>query len=326
MQFATRCIFATILTALPAAAQEGDRTDRARGTSHQLLEARSKHEIGEYHVAREILLNALAEAPGSAALLDELGSVEQDLGEDLEAERYYLRALSASAQSDPERLIASNNLGTLYLETRQYAKADRVCEQLERVSFFILEREPAVEAGILGVIGGLEQARKRNGVAESYFERSLQLFQKAYGPASIGGATMKNNLGGLRLEARRYQAASDLFRQAIREIEVVSGPGSPTLIRPLTNLARSENMSGHANRAEPVARRAVELSLTTFGEGHPVTAIAALEQATALRRLGRKQLAHDLEKRAKAGLRSSWNSNLSGYTVDVRDITGERIH
>jgi tetratricopeptide (TPR) repeat protein len=326
MRFATRYLFAIILTALPAAAQHGNGTDRAHGTAQQLFEARSKHEIGQYHVARDILLKALSESPGSAALLDELGSVEQDLGEYLEAEHYYLSALSASTQDDPERLIVWNNLGTLYCETGQYAKGDRVREQLERVPLQVLDHQPAAGAGFLGVIGLLEQARKRNDAAESYFDRSLQLFQKAYGPASIGAAFVKNSLGGLMLEAGRYEAASDLFRQAIREIEVVSGPDSPVLIQPLGNLARSETMNGHAERAEPAARRAVELSLTTFGEGHPVTAIATLEQATALRRLGRKQLAHDLEKRAKAWLRSNANRNLVGHTVDVRDLAGARMH
>jgi hypothetical protein len=49
-----------------------------------------------------------------------------------------------------------------------------------------------------------------------------------------------------------------------------------------------------------VARRAVELSIEIFGEGHPVTRTAMLEQTTALRRLRRKGLARELEKCAKA--------------------------
>jgi hypothetical protein len=81
-------------------------------------------------------------------------------------------------------------------------------------------------------------------------------------------------------------------------------------------------MSGHANEAEPVARRAVELSVSILGEGHPVTATAMLEQATALRRLRRKRPARDLEKRAKACLRNSSTTNLSGYIVSLRDLAG----
>jgi len=79
-------------------------------------------------------------------------------------------------------------------------------------------------------------------------------------------------------------------------------------------------MSGHPNEAEPVARRAVELSVKVLGERHPVTATAMLEQATALRRLRRKGPARDLEKRAAACLRNSSTRNLTGYTVSLRDL------
>src|SRR5262249_19190224 len=45
-------------------------------------------------------------------------------------------------------------------------------------------------------------------------------------------------------------------------------PDDPALIRALVNLARCENMSGHANESEALARRAVELSSKMFGQAH----------------------------------------------------------
>jgi tetratricopeptide (TPR) repeat protein len=320
----TLCAFAIVLTALPAEAQRRNGTDQVDRVTEQLLSARSKQKAGQYSAARDILLEALSKLPDSAALLDQLGSIEQDLGEYLEAERSYLHALSASAQTEGglDRVVTLNNLGNLYFETAQYAKGDRVREQLEKVAPGTLEAYPAAAAALLGAIGGLEHARNRDHEAESYCVRSLQLFQKANGPVSVDAALMKNNLGCLRVEAGQYDSASDLFRQAIREIEIAAGPENPALVRPLVNLARCENMSGHANRAEPLARRGVELSIRFFGEEHPVTATAMLEQATALRRLRRKGPAHDLEKRAKACLRNNTTTNLSGYTVSLRDLAG----
>jgi hypothetical protein len=128
------------------------------------------------------------------------------------------------------------------------------------------------------------------------------------------------NLGFLRLEAQQYASAAALLRQAIREIEIASGTDDPQLIRLLITLARCENMSGHANEAEALARRAVELATKIFPEGHPVTAIAMLEEATELRSLRYKKPAHDLEKRAKAWLRNNSTQNLAGYTVSSRDL------
>jgi hypothetical protein len=48
-----------------------------------------------------------------------------------------------------------------------------------------------------------------------------------------------------------------------------------------------------------------------------------LEEAMALRGLGHKKPARELEKRAKVGLRARSTAGVSGYTVSLRDL-GER--
>src|SRR5689334_14744426 len=104
IRIAAFCAIAMGLTALRTEAQSRNGDLRAEEASEQLLEARSKQNAGDYNAARDILMKALAEAPNSAPLLDAFGSVQQDRGEYLEAERSYLRALSASAatEGDPE--------------------------------------------------------------------------------------------------------------------------------------------------------------------------------------------------------------------------------
>lgn len=97
-------------------------------------------------------------------------------------------------------------------------------------------------------------------------------------------------------------------------------PANPAMIRPLINAARSENLAGHPNVAEPFARRGLELSVKILGERHTVTATAMLEEAMALRGLGRKKPARELEKRAKAGLQTNSTINTAGYTVSVAQL------
>jgi tetratricopeptide (TPR) repeat protein len=317
---------AVVIAALSAGAQIQNATGQAMTASEQLLFALSKQRAGEYNAARDILLKALSKAPNSASMLDALGSVEQDLGEYVEAEHWYLRALSACSrgEGDPERVVILNNLGTLYLDTDQYSKSERIREQLEKFRPGALDSHPAEVGALLNVIGSLEHARNRDDEAEQYYSRSLLLLREAHGPVSVDAALVKANLGFLRLEARRYESAADLFRQVIGEIETASDPENSALIRPLVNLARCENLGGHPNRAEPAARRAVELSIKIFGEQHPGTARAMLEQATALRRLGRKGPARNLEKRAKAWLRKNSATNLASYTVSLRDLAPAR--
>lgn len=316
--------FAVWLAALPSGAQCRNSAPDAGAVSAQLLIARNKQQAGEYNAARDILQKGLFEAPNSVSLLNQLGSVEQDLGEYPKAERFYLQALNTCTQtgSEPERLIILNNLGTLYLDTNDYSKAEQIRELLEKLRPGTLADHPSEAGTLLNVIASLEHARNRDGEAERYYSRSLLLLRQAHGPASVDAALVEANLGFVRLDAQQHESAAGLFRQAIREIEIASGPENPALVRPLVNLARCENMSDHPNEAETVARRAVELSVKIFGEGHPVTATAMLEKATALRSLRHEKLARDLERRAKAGLRNNFLTNRNGHTVSLGELTG----
>jgi tetratricopeptide (TPR) repeat protein len=316
-------LFLQLLAANSLVPNAGAQLLTAERVSEQLANSHSKQRAGDYRGARDILLQALSEAPDSAPLLDALGSVEQDLGEYFAAERSYLRALSASAatKGDPERIAVLENLSTLYLDTNQHAKGEHVREQLEKLELGALNDHPVEKAAlILNVIAGLEHARNRDDEAERYLSLSLLLVRQALGPASVDAAVVRANMGELRLEARQYASAATLFRQAILEIETASGLDDPALIRPLLYMARCESVTGHADEAEALARRAVDVSTKAFGEAHVVTANAMTEQAIALRHLRRKRLARDLEKRAKAYLQANSANTPARFSVSVRDL------
>jgi tetratricopeptide (TPR) repeat protein len=323
-------ILFTFLAALtaPTGAQSPDPIGESNGITERLLRAHRKQNSGEYAAARSILLQALSEAPASASLLDALGSVQQDMGEYIEAEQSYFRALRATGriENDPERIFVLNNLGTLYLETHQYSKGQRVREQLERLPLSALERRPVATALLLDVLGSLEHARHRDEQAVRDYTQALDYFHQEREPVSLVGAAVKNNLGHLHLEAGRYPLASDLFRQSIQEIEAALGTDHPSVIRPLVNLAKCENMNGHSEQAEALAGHAVELAGKTFGTKHPVTATAMLEQASALRKLRRNAPARKLEKRARASLRNTDYAKVTGSTVDLLDLASAAKH
>ena len=305
----------------PQFRSEGRQVD---GEPETLILARSKQHNGEYYAARQILREALSKTLGSASLLGALGSVEQDLGEYMEAERCYLRALNLykPTQDELARISILNNLATLYLETKQYSKIDPLCEELEKLPLEKLTSDVISAGGLLNVIGSLEHARNRDDEAQRYYERSLKLLHQAGSRANVDAGVVEANIAFLRMDAGQYIAAAELFRLAIREIESTAGSEHLELIRPLINLARCENLGGHPERAEPLAGRAVGLSCRIISKEHPVTATAMLEQAAALRRLGRKKAARDLEKEAKASLRANIIKNRSTYTVRLWDLRG----
>jgi Tfp pilus assembly protein PilF len=92
-----------ILTALTISqsteAQLQNRIEEPGGAAALLRGALAKQSAGDYATAHTMLTNALLAAPKSGRLLSALGSVQQDLGEYLEAERSYIRALEIFAQS-----------------------------------------------------------------------------------------------------------------------------------------------------------------------------------------------------------------------------------
>ncbi|HXR77323.1 MAG TPA: tetratricopeptide repeat protein, partial [Bryobacteraceae bacterium] len=168
-------------------AQSLSESPQAETASGELLVARSKQRAGEYVAARDILLEALSTTLRSASLLNQLGSVQQDLGEYLEAERFYLQALNACTQtgSDLERLVILNNLGTLYLDTSNYSKSEQIRELLEKLRPGTLNNHPAEAGALLNAIASLEHARGRNDEAERYYSRSLLLFRQAHAGTSV---------------------------------------------------------------------------------------------------------------------------------------------
>jgi tetratricopeptide (TPR) repeat protein len=295
---------------------------REWGAVGLLRGALAKQSDGDYATAHTMLTNALLAAPKSGRLLSALGSVQQDLGEYLEAESSYIRALGIFAQSgnDFQRIVVLNNLCTLYLETSQYSKGERVRDQFENLPPEALARQPVSKVAFLELSGSLEHARHRDDRAERYYILALQLLRQTEDSASVLAASIESNLGFLRAESQRYESAKPFFRQAIREIEMAAGPEHPLLIRILVNSAICENKVGNSGEAELLARRAVELAGKIYGDEHPITARVMLEHANTLRTLRRNGEARKLEKRAKASLRNTPEARLGRYTVGLREL------
>jgi tetratricopeptide (TPR) repeat protein len=300
---------------------------RLSGTSPDaaplLLLARSKQDRGEYVAARAILIKALLKEPRCPALLDALGSVEQDLAEYGKAEQSYLRALHASAEmaDNAERIVALHNLGTLYLDTGNYARGQRIREQLEELRLDpVAADHPKQAALLLNLLASLNHERNRDDEAEHYYARALQLLRQTPAAASGDIALIENNLGFLHLEAKQYDSAANFFLKSITDLEASLSADNAALIRPLINLARCENSLENFKEAESHARRAVQISSSVFGQQHPLAARAMLEQSFALRRLGYKARARELERPAKITLKRSLEGNWNRHSIDLAEL------
>ena len=112
-----------------------------------LLTARRQQSAGRFVAAHAVLKRALSIAPESPALLDALGSVEQDMGEHRHVEQTYLRALNFARRIAGRARVAAllDNLATLYTEAGEYSKTERILAELRNLSLDV-NRNPAVMA------------------------------------------------------------------------------------------------------------------------------------------------------------------------------------
>jgi tetratricopeptide (TPR) repeat protein len=309
-------------------AQTADQIDNLGDPTGRLLKAHHLQRAGMNSAARTTLLDALSTAPESVPLLNALGSVQQDLGEYFAAERSYLRALDLCSQTKAEtqRVTVLTDLGTLYLDTRQYAKGERVRQELAAITPAFLDRHPTQAVSLLSVLAALEHGRNRDDYALQYYTQALALTRKSNTLPDLDAAAIENNLGLLHLERGQARQAEEFFQSAIQDAEKASGVDDSTLVQPLVNFARCENVIARNEKAEVLARRAVEISTRTFGARHPITAAAMLELANALRKLRRKKEARQLEKQATAALQLSAALNYSSYSVDSRDLAASSVN
>lgn len=121
-----------------------------------------------------------------AVVLNRLGALYQDMGDYREAERFYLRSITALDQSGgegyPSKASPLNNLGTLYIATHQYGRAERT------------------------------------------LRRALELRESEPNPGHPGTAVILNNLGAALYGRREYQAAEEIYRRALAIAERKLGP------------------------------------------------------------------------------------------------------
>ncbi len=325
---AAGCAFLLVVPTLIRGGPSDPRSDQSSEVSEQLIKVRSMQEAGDHSGAREWLLEILRKTPNLPSVLDSLGSVEQDSGNYLDAERAYRKGLSLSAESgdNAERVALLTNLATLYLDTNQYSKGEQIGEELKKLQRETLNAQPAAAGKLLNVIGSLEHVSGRDDQAEQYFSQSVVLLRQAGSAARVDAALVEANIAFLRLEARRYEAGAAILSQVIGEIESASTSENPALIRPLIDFARCESRSAQANEAEVSARRAVMLSTKTYGQAHLLTATAMREQANALRHLGQKSEARELEKKVRAYLDIHGQGPLSRFSVSVRELKAAAVH
>jgi len=285
---------------------------------------------GQYAAAEKNLVAALAETdssglddPRRATVLNNLGFVYQLMGKYSQAESCFRRAIDIWRRSpgttDLELARCIGNLAKLYVENRQFAKAERLdlrslAERVQR-----LHPPNADLARLLVSLGVLERSRSNFAAAESYQAEALEIWERL-SPDGTEVVQTLNNLALVYMDAGRHKDALSCFERALSRVETGRMPEDGNVATLFANLGNFQFRVRGPGQAEPYFQRALAIAEKSLGQEHQLTGQILADYAVVLRKIKKKGQAKQLEKRAKA-IADLTAAGVPGiHTIDVSDL------
>jgi tetratricopeptide (TPR) repeat protein len=201
------------------AAPEGPAADPA--VRELFARAQAEHRAGRRAEAEGLLRRVLAEAPGHASALHDMGALRHEAGRCAEAELYFRRAVAA----DPGRAGYRNSLGAALLARGRLEEAEASCREALRLA-------PADPYALNNL--GIALARQgRREEAEAVLRLGLE--------REPGDAKVLSNLAAVLRGLGRLDEAAAACRQAL--------DGSPDFPQAHLNLGNALLTQGQEDRA-----------------------------------------------------------------------------
>lgn len=191
-----------------------------------------------------------------------------------------LNEAEAFGKTDSRRLATLETLSDIYRETRQWAAAAQLLEQvLEAMKE--LGTDQSQDAGyVWNKLGVAYQQMRENDKAQSAYETALAIKRKKFKENATSIAIVITNLGELYRRKKDWPKAEELHKQAIADKENELGPEHPTLVASLNNLALVYKETKRYDEAVALLTRAQEIAKKGDNGGNNA------DMATALSNMG----------------------------------------
>jgi tetratricopeptide (TPR) repeat protein len=286
------------------------------------------HDEHKFAEAKTILLGALEDALKHqngkrriAYIFDSLGSVAQDQGQYLEAEKYYRRSIDYW-QDGGEKSLAGlartlNNLASLLYSAGKLGEAQQLLRRSEDIQ---LEGDP--EAGVVLLNRGSAYFGQRK------YDEAEAAYRGAWAALEPHGKSREPQLAviaadlGLICEktGRREEAQSHYtFARTVWEKQVQSGKATPEMFLSLAELYSTLRQDVSAKL---VLQKGLVVAERELGPEHPLVAEMLFLYARVLRQSGSKAEAARMAKRATA-IRAQSQERLARHTISVADLAPE---
>jgi len=213
------------------------------------------------------------------------------------AENAAVEALNESdafGATDERKLASLEILSDIYRETRQWAAAGSLLEQVIQ-AMKTLGTDGSPDAGfVFNKLGVIYQQMRENDKAQVAYETALAIKRRKYKDNVTSIAIVVTNLGELYRRKKDWPKAEELHKQAIADKESELGPDHPTLVPSLNNLALVYKEVKRYDEAIALLTRAKAIAAKGDNAGRNA------DMATALHNLSDVLTAQTKYKEAKA--------------------------
>jgi tetratricopeptide (TPR) repeat protein len=249
-----------------------------------------------------------------------LGMVDWELGRFAESENAHKNALVELERigvNDSRVVLASADLLTFYVQTGQLGKAERFETGCRNAPW--RDRSSTEVAWFLNAVAMLRCRQGRFDQAEDILTRALEMEQRGV-PDPILHVRLAANLGGVYFRTSRFDEAVRLLRRTVDVERMRSGPRSPMLVIPLSNLATLYKATGRYEEAAEALQQALAIVADdAYGRNHPIRGEILSSYAQVLKALHRNKESKAASKQASEIAREA---GLHGGTslVDIADL------
>jgi tetratricopeptide (TPR) repeat protein len=260
-----------------------------------------------------------ASGPELAEALSDLGTLYQDSGRFLDADRAYTESAARWRQlsADPKLATALQNLASLRLLQAKPSEAENLLVEAERI---VLKAYGAEASKLVPVLNGLTDVYYETGrynEARRSSERALALLKNADEDPQLGNALFL--LAKIEWRQKRETEAETLIRRAILVWQTSLGSQHPTYASGLTSLAVLLSRK-NPDESERLFQESLAVMGKRLGSDHPVTGEILLLYANHLETVGRKREAKEMRHLGNAIAARHSRENLLGHTIEIRAL------
>lgn len=214
--------------------------------------------------------------PTRVAVASSRARLQRILGHLDDAESLYLQTIELAdrfyGSESVERAALLNDLAVVYKYAARHDEAKALYLRVLPVIAADRSRRSDV-ATVWHNLAGIEHARKRFDVGETYARRAVRFRQQALGADHVEVAKDIAALAALVQEQQRYDEAEELYQRAVRIFEKAYGPEHYELAVSYNNLAALYGARGDLAAAEALYLKTLDIKERLLGTSHPDTAV-----------------------------------------------------